>query len=441
MGNRKSRIALYFSDFHLKEVIRGALSSAALRILGALFLFLLYLIISRMSGPQGIGLFYLGLSLVNIFSVLGRVGLDNGIMRLIASTGGDQGKSKELYSAGFILLLTASFAVTSVAWLNIEWLNSHFFESNDYRWSLTLFVLCTIPLSVASYHGFALQGLKRTAQAATVLSVLTPLSAVVLTPPLIVFLGVDGAAAGYGIACVVCALTSMHLWRRSVGPSPASRNSIAVWPITKICLPLFWISIAQLAIYWSPILLLGFWGSAEDVGIFGNALRLGMLVSFALLSVNAILAPKIAEIYVSGELAEVGRLVRSATRLVMGVATPVILLLLVFTEQIMALFGKDFTSGASVLSVILIGQTVNVFTGSVGHVLIMCGKEKLMRNNVIGCAVLIVVLCVTLIPTYGQMGAAWAVSITLAAQNLIAAILVHRELGIRTIPLPGRFFE
>ena len=47
-----------------------------------------------------------------------------------------------------------------------------------------------------------------------------------------------------------------------------------------------------------------------------------------------------------------------------------------FSKPIMSLFGNDFIQGSVLLSLIVIGQLINVSMGSVGLMLQMTGLEK-----------------------------------------------------------------
>jgi O-antigen/teichoic acid export membrane protein len=118
-----------------------------------------------------------------------------------------------------------------------------------------------------------------------------------------------------------------------------------------------------------------------------------------------------------------------------GLASPILLLFVLFPAKVLALFGAKFAGGAPVLAILAIGQFVNVATGSVGWILIMCGYERLMRNIIIVCATATVALNFLLIPLYGVVGAALATATTLALQMLVAAALVWRKLGLVTLPV------
>jgi len=89
--------------------------------------------------------------------------------------------------------------------------------------------------------------------------------------------------------------------------------------------------------------------------------------------------------------------------------------------------------------ILSIGQFINVVTGSVGYLLIMCGCERLVRNNQLFCTVVVISLNLILIPGMGAMGAAIATAITLALQNLISVVQAWLALKIITIPfLPSK---
>jgi O-antigen/teichoic acid export membrane protein len=95
----------------------------------------------------------------------------------------------------------------------------------------------------------------------------------------------------------------------------------------------------------------------------------------------------------------------------------------------MQLFGKEFTAAAPLLVALSLGQLVNVATGSVGFLLLMSGHEKTMKYITIVSGVISITLLVTLSQWYGVLGAAWAMAIGLAIQNLAALYFVKRHLG------------
>ena len=189
-------------------------------------------------------------------------------------------------------------------------------------------------------------------------------------------------------------------------------------------------------INWTATFALGIWGTGEDVGIFSMASRTAMLTSLILTSVNSISAPKFAELYKKKDMVALGSTARSTAKLMTLIASPLLLLFLIAPQWVMGMFGDEFQKGGILLSILTIGQFVNVATGSVGYLLMMSGNEKLMRNNVAFVAVLSVVLNAALVPLYGAFGAVIATAVCLASQNLIAMYMVNSRLGINIISWP-----
>jgi len=117
-------------------------------------------------------------------------------------------------------------------------------------------------------------------------------------------------------------------------------------------------------------------------------------------------------------------------------ATPVLTIFLVWPKLILKLFGPEFIFADKALTVLALGQFVNVATGSVGYLLMMSGHEKLMRNNIIFAAVLNVAFNIILIPRFGIVGAASSTAAALSVMNIVSMGLVYWKTGLLTFPYP-----
>ncbi|MDN4732915.1 polysaccharide biosynthesis C-terminal domain-containing protein [Vibrio parahaemolyticus] len=95
----------------------------------------------------------------------------------------------------------------------------------------------------------------------------------------------------------------------------------------------------------------------------------------------------------------------------------------------MQLFGDEFLAAAPLLVVLSLGQMVNIATGSVGFLLLMSGHERTMKYITICSGTISIALLVFLSQSYGVLGAAWAMAIGMAIQNLAALYFVKRYLG------------
>ena len=136
-----------------------------------------------------------------------------------------------------------------------------------------------------------------------------------------------------------------------------------------------------------------------------------------------------ASLYKEGKIDQLRKLSRLACRANIAAAMIPVFVCVVFPEFVMQLFGNEFVTAAPLLVVLSLGQLVNVATGSVGFLLIMSGNERTMKYITIVSSILSLTLLVTLSHWHGVLGAAWAMAVGLAIQNLAALYYVKRYLG------------
>jgi O-antigen/teichoic acid export membrane protein len=141
--------------------------------------------------------------------------------------------------------------------------------------------------------------------------------------------------------------------------------------------------------------------------------------------------------YNQGKINQLKNYARHATFLMTLVALPVTLIIFIFPDTIMAVFGKDFIEAVWPLRILAIGQFINVITGSVGSLLVMSGHEKDMRNIRIVNGVLSIALALILTPWLGMIGSALSSAISLASFNLMAVGQVKKRLGFNTMSIFG----
>jgi O-antigen/teichoic acid export membrane protein len=424
------------SDVHLQEVIRGASVAFTLKGAAAVIAFALNLILARMLGPDGAGLYFLALTVVTIVAMLSKVGLDNTIVRFTALNAikGDWGAVKGLYRKGMLLTLAVSLLFTSLLFVLAPWLANTVFHDPRLAAPLRWMSLAVAPFALVYLQGQALTGLKKiregVALSGAVLSGLTLLGVLILVP----LYAVTGAVAAYALASFVTLGIGLLLWKRATPDLKGTQGSFPTDRMLASSMPLFWVALLNMALQWSSSLMLGMWSTSADVGLYSVANRTSGLVSFILISVNAISAPKFSEMYSKGDMEGLGRLARSTAKLMALFASPIVLACVLFPGPVMSIFGPEFVAGGPALAILGVGQFVNVVTGSVGYLLIMTGQERVWRNLMGVSAALCLALNALLIPAYGLVGAALAMAASLSVLMLLAVWMVRRSLGIMTVP-------
>jgi O-antigen/teichoic acid export membrane protein len=180
------------------------------------------------------------------------------------------------------------------------------------------------------------------------------------------------------------------------------------------------------------VLMLKQFENYTTVAVYSVAVKLTLLLSVALASVNAVLAPKIAEDYNRGAIKALAEKVKKSTRLIFFSTAPAIVILALGAEWILSWFGPAYTAAKTPLLILLVGQGINTLCGSVGVYLNMTSKQKIFQWIVASALVLNVALNIYLIPIYGINGAAWATASSMMAWNIIAVIYVYKSDGIKT---------
>lgn len=180
------------------------------------------------------------------------------------------------------------------------------------------------------------------------------------------------------------------------------------------------------------VLMLKQFDNYAVVAVYSIAVKLTLLLSVALASVNAVLAPKIAEDHNLGDQKALAIKVKKGTRLIFFSTAPAIVILALGAEWILSWFGPAYTAAKTPLLILLMGQAVNTLCGSVGVYLNMTSKQKAFQWIVASALLLNVVLNAYLIPIYGMNGAAWATAASMMAWNIIAVIYVYKIDGIKT---------
>jgi len=423
-------------DEHMREVIRGASVAFFLKLTAAGLGFGLNVVIARYLGATGAGLYFLALTVTSIAAVLGRAGLDNALVRFTAANAaiGDWGAVKGLYTRGLRLALATSGSVSLAMFVSSSWLAETVFSEPDLTSVMRWMALAVVPFALFTLHAHLLKGLKNIRDHILVLSICLPTISLIGMVVLVPYWYVRGAACAYTTASVITLIVGLWCWHRNTSQLRGVKGDFNTRELLRSSMPLFWMSVVQLVTLWSSTVILGMWANSSDVGIFGVASRTARLLSFLLVAVNSIAAPKFAALYARGDVMTLERIARNSASMVTVLAAPMFLLFMIMPRWIMGIFGLEFETGGLVLSILAVGQLVNVAAGSAGFVLMMCGYERLMRNTIAICAVISIVSNVLLIPRLGVVGAGLATVITLSSQNIIAAVFVWRRLGICTLP-------
>lgn len=426
-------------DAQNKDMVRRTFNSMFMRVVRTGISFGFNVLLARILGADGAGVYALAYTITRISSIVGRIGMDQAVLRFTAANASQQKWSevRGVYAHAMLITTVLSALMTTLVFLTAPLLAIVFQEESltePMRWM----ALTILPMSWTFMQGQLLQGIEKIEDSIFVQTMGVP----IINIPFLILLGgsygVNGAAMSLLLSTAIVAFLGLRLWKRYTPELTQYAANFDRQTLLQTSYPLFWTDITLVFIGLSDVLLLGVFKDSATVGVYDQAKRISVLVSAFLGATSYVAAPKFAAMYAKGEVDKLGRLARNAARLSIVVSLPYILLFLLIPGWIMGIYGEEFVQGAPVLMILAVGQFINSATGAVGYLLVMTGHEKIMRNITLSTNALKVLLFFVLIPPFGFIGAALATAIGDSARNLLAFLQVYDKLKIITIPVPDR---
>ena len=96
----------------MHDVVQGSSVALILRVGGAVLALAFNLVLTRLLGAEGAGIYFLALTIVTIGTLVGRMGMDNALLRLVARavTRSDWGGVRGVYRTSMVTAVVFSGA-------------------------------------------------------------------------------------------------------------------------------------------------------------------------------------------------------------------------------------------------------------------------------------------------------------------------------------------
>jgi len=421
------------------QLLLGGIGSLAIKSLNTLLAFLVAVLLARVLGAEGYGVYAFSFTLLSLLWSPVYLGLPHLVVREVAKY---RAKSDWTHVRGVIQWVTRVVVVFSLVMLLITggmlWLGSPWLDPS--RHMTLIFGLLLLPLlALSQVAGAALRGLQRVILGQLPVHVLSTLFFITLialsawlvpgrsTPPWIISL--------HGIAALVALALSWWLLVRYSPDILRSTRHAQQDPVAwrRAAMSLGLISGIQFINGYTDILMVGLLRTDAEVGVYRVAAQTSGLVVFGLTAMNMVLHPHFSRLHAEGDHARLQKLVTFSSAAIFILAVPPMLLFTLAGRPILDwVFGEEFAAGHVILSILVIGQLVNAGFGSVGALLNMTGHENDTLRGMTVAALANVTLNLVLIPAYGTTGAAIATTLSLVIWNVLLRRYVWKRLGIES---------
>jgi O-antigen/teichoic acid export membrane protein len=419
------------------QLLRGGFWSLAIKLLSTVMALVLAVVLARLLGSKGFGIYSFVFALITILAIPAQMGLPNLVVRETAKAQVAErwDKMKGLWRWSNQVALAMSLALIGLgalaAWMFATHLGVE--QVATLWWGLLL-----IPLvALGNLRGAALRGLRKVVQGQLPEFVLRPLFFIAL---ILVAWGVLGGSLGPAEAMmlhVVAALAAFAIgaWlllRERPQALVAQRQGVAegrVWFASAVPLAFFE---GILVVHQNVgIVATGWLDAQESAGVYRIAYQGALFVSFAMSAANIVVAPYIARMYQGKDIRRMQTLCTLTARISFLFSLMVLAIFIISGHIIIvSLFGIEYTDAYFPLLILSAGNAVGSFFSVVGIILNMTGNERIVWRLLAVSLVANVILCVMLIPSAGANGAAAATAASMVMWKILLWNRVRQLVGV-----------
>ena len=432
------------SSRDLSRLARQATVSLGGNLAGRLLNFLNYAILARLLAPAALGLYAIGIALLQIFEGVARLGMSSGVIRLGTRYRRTAPAAlKQVLTAALTLSGGCGLLLAGGLWVLAHWIASEIFGNGSLavviRWFAAAIPLVAMLRVVAAATRVTLRTQYSVWVSEIVPGIVNLLLLVVFWLAGEALLGAIAARVlSFGVAAVFALLLLGRLFPGSLSVRQYNRRTAR--QLLSFSVPTAAASILSGLLLSMDRLLIGVFCAPAEVGVYQVAAQTALVLGSLLAGVNAIFVPMAADLHHRGEHQRLESLFRISTRWGLHAATPLFLVMITFSPEILdALYGAEYRTAAVSLVILSCGQFVNVATGAAGSVLTMSGHPKRWLAITASAVAVNLGLNLILIPRAGIAGAAMATS--LASLLLFSAALWQVRANVGIWPYDRRYFK
>lgn len=237
-----------------------------------------------------------------------------------------------------------------------------------------------------------------------------------------------GAIAAYISATIIVIFLLMIIFRKKLFPDYSKYRNV---PIAKNLLTFSWplalTGVTFILATKTDIIFIGLYLTSKDIGLYSSALVIASSLVFIGTAFEYIFLPVVSELFAEKKLSDLKILFKSASKWMFMSILIILLYIILFPKEIITLiYGVEYSEGFLALIILAFGISMNAFTGLTGNILIGGGHTRLNLITIVIGAIVNISLDILLIPIYGFIGAAIAISAANSASNIFSLLFVYK---------------
>lgn len=401
----------------------------------------LYVALLARLGSSNYGLISLSLAILSFVSTFAGLGLKTGITRYISYYKGkeDNKRIKGSILSSIQISLPLSLILMILLFVFSEKISVLIFHNIELTFLLRILSL-TLPLITMSdiLLGIII-GFQRIEYRVLIKDILENFIRLIFTF-IVIYLGYKliGVAVVYILSFVITTILSFCFLQKKI--FPFVKTNVIPKLLTKELLifsyPLIFVGIFTLFIKWTDVLIIGFFRSTSEVGIYNVALPTANLLVIIPTAFMSLFMPVITELYSKKKFSKIILLSRINSKWIFFLNFPIFLLIFLFSKDILRLmFGAEYMAGSSALLILIFGYMVHSLTHIHTAVLTTIKKTKLILYISLLSATSNILLCYLLIPKYGIIGGSIATSFSFILSYLLYSRITYKLVKVQPLKL------
>jgi O-antigen/teichoic acid export membrane protein len=370
-------------------------------------------------GPSILGAYFLFVAYVGIFNLVGDGGFGGAAIKRIS-----EGEEPDEYFSAFVFIRITLLAVSVTALLWAEPLLKDATSSGIFFWVLLALIVSVF--SGCTGVGIYAPGKVGIYQISCFLDAF--LRTLFQIAAVFVGFGIAGLAGGFVAGLIAGGIANfwsldLKLVRFRLSHLK-SLSSFSFW--------IFLTSGGSLVFCYADTILIGFFMSNAEVGIYRTAFQLTAVATFTTLAFHTVLFPKISTWGAKGQVTEIETSLARAFTYSLFLAIPTCIGGWILGERLLYyLYGASFAAGAPALFFLLLVQVVNVFMFLGTMSLNALNRPKDAFRITVVAAMANILLDLALIPLLGITGAAVATLVAMTLNAVGVLFLLSRIISIK----------
>ncbi len=398
--------------------------------------------LARLLGPDGYGVYNLALSVAAIAAILPLLGLDAAILRYTAIFAGRGDWAAVRANLRLMLRISLMLSLLVTAGLIV------FAEAvagallHDRRLApLVMISALMVPTMVLGIQlGAALRGLRRIGHEVLADQVAQPVIRLLLLLMLVVVgLTVSQALLAWTVASLAATAMLAFFVVRALPRDGGDGTRLGTGELLRFSAPVFLSNVVLKSGGQLQVILLGALSTVSSVGVFAVATNVNLIGSLFHSSLVSASMPLFAAAQDRENRSALVRLYQLTSKWSLTLNLPIFLLVVAYPQALLGMFGSEFGAGAVPLAILATANLVNAATGMSGAVLDMTGYTRWKLLNALVSVALGIALNLILVPSLGVVGAAIAVLAVTAGTNLLP--LAEVLLLVRASPYNRAFLK